>query len=118
MDIAKDNDDDKKKSFWLVKNILLMAFWIKPLRNNDVTKWDNFDKIKTLSEKTNDLKQDLLDLTRTVSLDGKQRAYWEEKLRLVNQPETKVYEYFSNNKNEKRSDKVWRLQRVFFEQKN
>ena len=118
MDIAKDNDDDKKKSFWLVKNILLMTFWIKPLRNNDVTKWDNFDKIKTLSEKTNDLKKDLLDLTRTVSLDGKQRVYWEEKLRLVNQPETKVYEYFSNNKNEARSDTVWRLQRVVFEQKN
>ena len=40
----------------------------------------------------------MFDLTQTVSLDNEPKVPWEEKLRLVNQPETKIYEYFSTKK--------------------
>ena len=44
-----------KKSFWLMKNkYLVSGLSIKPVRNNDITKWDDFDKIKILSEIIND----------------------------------------------------------------
>ena len=42
---------------------------IRPVRNNDITKWDNFAKIAALSEKINNAKRrknDLFDLTITV----------------------------------------------------
>ena len=57
MDITKDNVVDKK-SFWLTKNeYLVSGLSVKPVRNNDITKWDDFDKIKTLSEIINDSKK-------------------------------------------------------------
>ena len=56
MDIIKDNAVDKK-SFWLAKNTLLLVLLINPVRNTDVTKWDNFYKIKTPSEKINNSKK-------------------------------------------------------------
>ena len=33
-----------------------------------------------------------------ISLDGKPKVPWKEKLRLVNQPETKIYKYFNTKK--------------------
>ena len=36
-----------------------------------------------------------------VSLDGKPKATWEEKLRLVNQTEEKIYEYCNTKKMKK-----------------
>ena len=42
----------KKVSGW--QGILVSGLLIKPVRNNDITKWGHFDKIKTLSEKIND----------------------------------------------------------------
>ena len=48
MDITKDNAVDKKK-FLVGEKYLVSGLSIKPVRNNDITKWDNFDKIKTLS---------------------------------------------------------------------
>ena len=37
----------------------------------------------------------------TVSSDGKPKVLWEENLRLVNQPETKIYRYFNTKKMKK-----------------
>ena len=37
----------------------------------------------------------------TVSSDGEPKVLWEENLRLVNQPETKIYEYFNTKKMKK-----------------
>ena len=37
----------------------------------------------------------------TVSSDGKPKVLWEENLRLVNQPETKIYGYFNTKKMKK-----------------
>ena len=50
---------------------------------------DDFDKIKTLSEKINYSKEkkeikDLFALTMTVSLDDEPKVPWEEKLSLLN----------------------------------
>ena len=42
----------KKVSGW--QGILVSGLLIKAVRNNDITKWGHFDKIKTLSEKIND----------------------------------------------------------------
>ena len=92
----------KKVSGW--QGILVSGLLIKAVRNNDITKWGHFDKIKTLSEKINDpspQKKILLDLTMTVSLDSKPKVSSEEKLRLVNQLETKIYKCF-NTKNMKK----------------
>ena len=91
-----------KVSGW--QGILVSGLLIKAVRNNDITKWGHFDKIKTLSEKINDpspQKKILLDLTMTVSLDSKPKVSSEEKLRLVNQPETKIHKCF-NTKNMKK----------------
>ena len=56
MDITKDNAVDKKK-FLAGKEYLVSDLLIKPVRNNDIIKWDNFHKIKTLSEKNKWLKK-------------------------------------------------------------
>ena len=40
----------------------------------------------------------MFDLTQTVYLEDEPKVPWEEKLRLVNQPERKIYEYFSTKK--------------------
>ena len=69
------------------KECLLSGFSIKPVKNNDITKWDNFAKIEALSEKTNNAKKtknDLFDLTITVSMEGTPKVPFEEKLKLLN----------------------------------
>ena len=52
-----------KKKFLAGEEYLVSGLSIKPLRNNDVTKWDNFAKIEALSEKLNNAKR-----TKTVYL--------------------------------------------------
>ena len=77
---------------------------IKPLRNNDVTKWDDFAKIVALSEKINNakpIKNGLFDLTMVVLMKGSPKESFEEKLKLLNQPETKIYKYFNTKKMKK-----------------
>ena len=49
MDITKDNAADKKRGL-AGEEYLVSVLLIKPIRNTDVTKWDDFDKIKFLSE--------------------------------------------------------------------
>ena len=86
------------------KEYLLSGFSIKPVKNNDITKWDNFAKIEALSEKINNAKRtknDLFDLTITVSMEGTPKVSLEENLKLVNQRETKVYKYFNTKKEKK-----------------
>ena len=66
---------------------LVNSLLMKPARNNDITKWDNFAKIEALSEKTNNAKKtknDLFDLTITVSMEGTPKVPFEEKLKLLN----------------------------------
>ena len=58
-----------KKFFWAGEEYLASGLLIRPVRNNDITKWDNFAKIEALSEKINNAKRrknDLFDLTITV----------------------------------------------------
>ena len=45
-----------KKKF-LAGDEYVSGLSIKPVRNNDVTKWDNFAKIEALSEKLNNAKR-------------------------------------------------------------
>ena len=74
MDFAKDNAFDTKK-FLAGKEYLVSGLSRKAVSNNDATKWDNFDKIKPLSEKINDSKKKhLFDLTMTVSLEMNQKC--------------------------------------------
>ena len=66
---------------------LVNGLLMKSARNNDITKWDNFAKIEALSEKTNNAKKtknDLFDLTITVSMEGTPKVPFEEKLKLLN----------------------------------
>ena len=91
---------------------LVNSLLMKPARNNDITKWDNFAKIEALSEKINNAKRtknDLFDLTITVSMEGTPKVSLEENLKPVNQRETKVYKYFNTKKDEKRPNYTWRL---------
>ena len=88
---------------------LVNGLLMKPARNNDIT---NFAKIEALSEKINNAKRtknDLFDLTITVSMEGTPKVSLEENLKLVNQRETKVYKYFNTKKDEKRPNYTWRL---------
>ena len=49
MDITKDKAADKERGL-ADEEYLVSVLSIKPIRNNDVTKWDDIDKIKALSE--------------------------------------------------------------------
>ena len=40
-------------------------------------------------------KNDLFDLTITVSMEGTPKVSWKEKLKLLNQPETQIYKCFN-----------------------
>ena len=83
---------------------LFSGFSIKPVRNNDVTKWYNFAKIEGLSEKINNakrIKNDLFDLTITFLMEGTPKVPFEERLKLLNQPETKICKYFNTKKMKK-----------------
>ena len=62
-------------------------------------------KVKALSEKINNVsrtKNNLFDSTITVSMDGTPKVPFEEKLKLLNQPE----QQFSNNLKQKRWKKI------------
>ena len=86
MDITKDNAVDKKK-FLAGEEYLLSVFSIKPVRNNDVTKWNDFAKIEALSEKINNAKRtknDVFDLIITISMERTPKVPFEEKLKLLN----------------------------------
>ena len=54
MDIAKDSAIDKKK---FPTSFLASGLLIKPVTNNDLTKWDDFPKIENPSKKINTLKK-------------------------------------------------------------
>ena len=56
IDITKADAVGKKK-FVAGQEYVVSGLSIKPLRNNDVTKWDNFAKIEALSEKLNNAKR-------------------------------------------------------------
>ena len=45
------------KKFLADEEYVVRGLSIKTVRNNDVTKWDNFAKIKALSEKINNAKR-------------------------------------------------------------
>ena len=67
-----DNAVDKKK-FLADEEYLVSGVLIKPVRNNGKTKWDDFAKIESLSEKINNArrtKTNLFDLIITVSMEG------------------------------------------------
>ena len=103
VDITNDDTVNKKK-FLAGEEYLVSVVLIKAVRSNDLTKYSNFDKIKMLSEKINDSKKNLKRFAwfnHTVSSDGKPKVLWEENLRLVNQPETKIYGYFNTKKMKK-----------------
>ena len=102
MDITKDTLLTKK--LWAGQEYVVSGLSIKPLRNNDVTKWDDFAKIVALSEKINNakpIKNGLFDLTMVVLMKGSPKESFEEKLKLLNQPETKIYKYFNTKKMKK-----------------
>ena len=80
MDITKDNAVDKKK-FLPDEEYLISGILIKPVRNNGKTKWDDFAKIESLSEKINNAKRtktNLFDLIITVSMEGTPKVSFEE----------------------------------------
>ena len=117
MDITKDNVVDKK-SFWLTKNeYLVSGLSVKPVRNNDITKWDDFDNSLWDNKWLKKIKKELFDLTQTVSLDDEPKVPWEENLRLVKSTRKENVRILQHKKVEKRSNNVWRLQRDIFEQK-
>ena len=117
MDITKDNVVDKK-SFWLTKNEYLVSdLSVKPVRNNDITKWDDFDNSLWDNKWLKKIKKELFDLTQTVSLDDEPKVPWEENLRLVKSTRKENVRILQHKKVEKRSNNIWRLQRDIFEQK-
>ena len=117
MDITKDNVVDKN-SFWLTKNeYLVSGLSVKPVRNNDITKWDDFDNSLWDNKWLKKIKKELFDLTQTVSLDDEPKVPWEENLRLVKSTRKENVRILQHKKVEKRSNNVWRLQRDIFEQK-
>ena len=117
MDITKDNVVDKK-SFWLTKNeYLVSGLSVKPVRNNDITKWDDFDNSLWDNKWLKKIKKELFDLTQTVSLDDEPKVPWEENLRLVKSTRKENVRILQHKKVEKRSNNIWRLQRDIFEQK-
>ena len=79
--------DDEKTLQWILQRTMLLinkvsagkehrvsGLSIKPVRNNDVTKWDDYPKIENLSKKTSSTKkkkktkESLLKLTIEVSI--------------------------------------------------
>ena len=85
MDITKDTLLTKKLRAG--QEYVVSGLSIKPLRNNDVTKWDDFAKIVALSEKINNAKpakNGLFDLTIAVLMKGSPKESFEEKLKLLN----------------------------------
>ena len=107
-----------KKSFWLTKNeYLVSGLSVKPVRNNDITKWDDFDNSLWDNKWLKKIKKELFDLTQTVSLDDEPKVPWEENLRLVKSTRKENVRILQHKKVEKRSNNIWRLQRDIFEQK-
>ena len=81
LDITKDNAVDKKK-FLADEEYLVSGILIKPVRNNGKTKWDDFAKIESLSEKINNAKRtktNFFDLIVTVLTEGTPKVSFEEK---------------------------------------
>ena len=77
MDITKDTLLTKKLRAG--QEYVVSGLSIKPLRNNDVTKWDDFAKIVALSEKINNAKpakNGLFDLTSGFDERFSKRVFW------------------------------------------
>ena len=120
VDITNDDAVNKKK-FLAGEEYLVSVVLIKAVRSNDLTKYSNFDKIKMLSEKINDSNKNLkrFDWFNHDSFFG-----WKTKSAMGRKPEAgkstrnKNLQILQHKNNEKRSDNVWRLWRIVFEQKN
>ena len=72
VDITKDNAVDRKKLL-AGEEYLLRSLSIKPVRSNEITKWDKFSKIEAVLEKINNAKRtksNSFDSTITVSMEG------------------------------------------------
>ena len=109
----------KKVSGW--QGILVSGLLIKAVRNNDITKWGHFDKIKTLSEKINDPsppKKDFAWFNHDSFFGQQTKSVFGRKTEAGKSTRNKNSQMLQHKKYEKRSNNVWRLRRAIFEQKN
>ena len=106
LDNIKDNALDRKK-FLSAEKYLVTELSIKPVINKNVTKWNHYPKIENLSKKISSAKitkGDVFDLTVEASIMRELNEPYIKNLKLLNQLETKTYEYF--NTETKKRDKI------------